>query len=768
MGYTLDETVMASPPGTVYRLRKFVRRRRGPVTAAVAVFLSLTVGLIFSTVLYFRSETARLRSEQQEQLNRRLLYAAQMTLAQQAWDAENTNRVRQLLDGLRPTPGQNDLRGFEWHYLWRLSHRDAVALPQEVAIICLAFSRDGQFLATGSTDGSIQLWDAINWQQTQTRKEHKGAVTSIAFAPTGKMLVTGGEDGSVKLWDPQELHAAITFKAHSDTVQSIAFSPLGDQLITGSKDGLVKLWDVARGRELLALRGHTGAVYAVSFSPDGKTFASGGADGLLNLWNPVDGRKRAFFKTPSTEINCLIFAAGGEWIVAGTGTGSLLSWNVTNGKQGASFEGPKGSVLSLALSPDGRNLASGGADGTIRVWEFLTRSTTAILRTANGMYPGSVFSLAFSPDGKSLVSTGINADSGKSTLTVWDVSPGQELSLPKSLGSPRIWTSDGLSELSYRAETLRLGGSFTPMKNDNSKTYAKLWDALTSRELVSAPLLRTMGKLPTQGCIAFSRSGKFFVASGIEDSAFIVWDAATGKEVLRLDKVEGLETITALALNEKILAASGSGPGEKEARLVKLWDIGTMREVGMFRSKYDSIVAIQFSPGGNLLAALSRSGRFIYGGHTCPLQFSPDDRILATDGGDLTLTLWDIQSGRERFAIQNVKDGGRKTPAKSVSSIGSMHGTILKLWSAADGNALVTLQGHDSDINCAVFSPDGRRVVTGGFDGVVKIWDRVTGQELYILTSEAGSIDSVAFSPDGGSIAMLARNGIKIWHGPRK
>src|SRR5262245_16053129 len=147
------------------------------------------------------AQTQRDRAILQEQANRRLLYVAHINLAQQAWESADVGRVEELLESHRPQSGGGDLRGFEWYYLWRLSHRFSSTLHHNNTISSVAFSPDGKRLATGSADRTVKLWDAATGQEMLTLKGHSDSVTSVAFSPDGKRLATGSDDRTVKLWD---------------------------------------------------------------------------------------------------------------------------------------------------------------------------------------------------------------------------------------------------------------------------------------------------------------------------------------------------------------------------------------------------------------------------------------------------------------------------------------------------------------------------------------------------------------------------------------
>src|SRR5262249_3787270 len=97
--------------------------------------------------------------KEQRDGNRRFLYAAHMNLAQQAWEGANTARVLELLEGQIPKPGETDLRGFEWYYLWKLCHSDLLTLQHQKTIYSVAISPDGKTLAGAGVDGAVKMWD---------------------------------------------------------------------------------------------------------------------------------------------------------------------------------------------------------------------------------------------------------------------------------------------------------------------------------------------------------------------------------------------------------------------------------------------------------------------------------------------------------------------------------------------------------------------------------------------------------------------------------
>ena len=174
----------------------------------------------------------------------RLLYVANMNLAQNAWEQAPIGRLLELLAETRPRPGKADLRGFEWYYWNRLSHSYKLDLKGHTGRVNSAsFSPDVKRLASASYDGTVKVWDATTGQESLTLKGHTSLVFSVSFSPDGKRLASASDDQTVKVWDATTGQESLTLKGHTGRVTSVSFSPDGARIASASWDYTVKLWD---------------------------------------------------------------------------------------------------------------------------------------------------------------------------------------------------------------------------------------------------------------------------------------------------------------------------------------------------------------------------------------------------------------------------------------------------------------------------------------------------------------------------------------------
>ncbi|SCO92739.1 related to WD40-repeat protein (notchless protein) [Fusarium oxysporum] len=164
---------------------------------------------------------------------------------------------------------------------------------------------------------------ALDWNAVlQTLEGHTDQVTSVAFSKDGNHIASGSYDHTVKIWDVATGEEEGTLKGHTDSVSSVVFSNNGTLIASGSYDNTIKIWNMTTGEEERTLEGHTDSVSSVVFSKDGKLIASGSDDNTIKIWNVATGINMKSFNA-SRFTNVLSFTDDGSVLVTSAGRFNL-------------------------------------------------------------------------------------------------------------------------------------------------------------------------------------------------------------------------------------------------------------------------------------------------------------------------------------------------------------------------------------------------------------------------------------------------------------
>ncbi len=321
---------------------------------------------------------------------RRRFYAAQMNLAMQAWEAGQVARMLQLLESQRPRFDQDDLRGFDWYYLWRLcqgAYRYSLPTLNYDNASPVAISPDGKTLASGY-GGTVRLWDVSTGRQSGELTGHGNMVGWLAFAPDGKTLASSDETETVRLWDLATGKARATVQP-GQVVRGVQFTGDSQTLVLGGQG--VKLWDVVANQEVATLgESDKGSSY-VAVSPDGTVVAASGAD-EVRIWMR-DGSEW-HEAPPLTGVGWYPpVAISPDGKLLAIGYHGLRLFDLPSRQERPALQGHTGAVYAIAFAREGKHLVSGGQDRTVRRWDVATGKQQACI--AN---PGPVYGLALTPD----------------------------------------------------------------------------------------------------------------------------------------------------------------------------------------------------------------------------------------------------------------------------------------------------------------------------------------------------------------------------------
>ncbi|MFN6493207.1 WD40 repeat domain-containing protein, partial [Nostoc sp. DedQUE03] len=284
----------------------------------------------------------------------------------------------------------------------------------EQEVNCLAFSPDGNFIASGSSDSTICLWNIIGNPTAQFLLGHEQEVNCLAFSPDGKFIVSGSIDGILCLWDLQGNLITQQWQGHEEGVIAIAFSSNSDSIVSVGFDGTVCLWDLQGNAITQPWHKHEAKIICVAFSPDRKFIVSGSSDSTVRLWDIQGNPIGQPWHGHEGHVNSVAFSPDGKFIISGSCDQTIRLWNINGNPITQPWRGHEGQVNSLAFSPDGKFIISGG-DKTVRLWELHQILQDRVIGRSQRKYENWVNSVAFSPDGKWIVSA-----SNDSTIRLWD------------------------------------------------------------------------------------------------------------------------------------------------------------------------------------------------------------------------------------------------------------------------------------------------------------------------------------------------------------
>lgn len=285
-------------------------------------------------------------------------------------------------------------------------------------VMNVAYSPDGNFVASADIDDGLKIWDG----RTGTLKHtfpNRNVIQHLTFSPDSKLLVTGGYNKTIDLWDVQTNTLVKALTGHGDYVDALEFSPDGKLLASGSWDDTMKIWNVATWSVVHSLP-HPESVWSISFSPDGTTLASIDFKGTVRLFDTNSWKVRRQFKLLDTA-GFVVFSPDGK-LLALMGNHGVALVDPATGKVVRDLSHPR-SPQAAAFSPDGKRLASVSWDGTLRLWNVSTGEQLEILTERGGQFRD----VKFAPDGLTIVTS-----SNDSTVRLWDVRPGVKAVAPQA------------------------------------------------------------------------------------------------------------------------------------------------------------------------------------------------------------------------------------------------------------------------------------------------------------------------------------------------
>lgn len=235
-----------------------------------------------------------------------------------------------------------------------------------------SFSDSGQYLAVGTHDQLVKIWDIESGKMVRSLRGHSGRVGSLSW--NNHLLSSGARDGLINNHDVRIANSKVmTFQGHVSEVCGLKWSPDGTQLASGGNDNILHIWTPDKPKPLYRFDQHTAAVKALSWCPWQRgLLASGGgsADRSIKFWstnnagaclNSIDTKSQVCSLQWSTHVKELVSSHGFS-------QNQLTIWKYPSLRKQTDLTGHTNRVLHTAMSPDGTTIASAAADETLRFW----------------------------------------------------------------------------------------------------------------------------------------------------------------------------------------------------------------------------------------------------------------------------------------------------------------------------------------------------------------------------------------------------------------
>jgi WD40 repeat protein len=645
-------------------------------------------------------------------------------------------------------------------------------------VYSVAFSPDGKFVATGSFDHTLKLWESATGKEVKTlagQAGHQKQVLCVAFSPDGRSLASGGSDNSLKIWDvPDGSPLKVLFSEAA--LDALALSPDGTKLAGAGKDGVIKVYKTSDYQQLFTVKGNETGVRGLAFSPNNQTLAASGAEGTVRFWNAQNGQFLVTLGAHHGPANAVAWHPNSQTVYSIGDDGFLKFWQVPNAQQlPRVLPSHGGAVTALALSQDLNQVLSGSADKSVRLTNFANGQPIRTLAGADASITAiagnNAIVAAGSADGRLLVWAADGKLLGRfradiKAVTAVSVQPQNTHLLSGGVdGQIKLW---GLPPRPTRILAHPDSVMAAALSPGGARLYTGAANTLRAWDVGKAQLDRQFTGNTVIAVVAVSPSGQVLAAGGADGTVHF-WDQQKGMEISHLGAHNGRITSLALPSEEWMLSAAEDGT-------VKLWHLPPAPPRPFAHP--DQITAMAISPDGNhLLTGCTdkqarlwnlKSGqkeRDLAGPELAvtAVAFSTDGKTVAAGSADKSLTLWSSGGGKplKRLSFSSAIRCVAFCQDNRTVAAGLEDATIV-LVDVLEGKQAKKLSAHNGTVTALAFNPMGGELISASADRTIIRWDLEKGTAAHSLR-HVGPVDCLALDADGTRIAAAAGKSCKVW-----
>lgn len=714
--YMTGQSISARPVSVLERGVRWTKRNRSLAALLFTIVTFIVLVAIIAPIALLRESTLRSDAEQArrladrrtEQVNRNL-YFAEMNLAGQAIiEPGGIGQVRELLSHWHAVESVGgDLRGWEWHFLYSLSHQEERILDgPTMNIWSVDFSPDGRQVVAVADDRTLTVWDRITGKCRQTIKTNANA--RVDWSPDGSKIASTTRSGEVVLWDAESLEKMQTLGSGPTVgklrLRPLKWSPNGKQIAWWNAAGNLTAWDVERDRHVFTLPVEFPIVHDIEWNPEATRIAlSSGSQ--IRLIDAGDGRSIWTASQDGDQVQCLSWSPDSTRIAAAGYDSKIVLWDASSGEPLKTWQAPDGAVWDLDWADENNLLATAHADRSVRLWDVETGRTEHVFYG----HTDRVLAVQWSRDGSYLASGGDDLK-----VRIWNTSAADRTSNLTNNASPIkaiAWSPDGKRLVSGSA---------------------------TGLVVIREPLASMEMQLVQSSVSGPYQDGEIFAMDWSPDGGRIAWGQHDGTVHLW----SGSATLDIHAHRGRVWAldwhpdsrrcVTGGADG-----FVHVWDALTGEKLTSFDCG-TPVLAVRWSPDGQRVA-------------------TAEGKMANIRSVDLATILHQFQARREVEAICWNRDGTQLATASRD------HG--VRLWDTIKGQQIGDTLHATGPVKSLHWNSDVERPRLAGAstNGTVRIWDTVTGKLALSLATPDGRSADVCWTSDGERLAAVGGATIHVW-----